>query len=232
MVRWRSHVPAYRLHKPSGQARVIVRGEHKYLGKFGSDESRENYARLIAELNASCGPGGFPPAGRETDRPPLSVDHLILAYWRFAKSHYVKDGSPTREIEGIRFALRPVRQLYGSAPAANFGPKSLKAVRQHMVDADLSRGVTNRRVGIIKRAFKWAVAEELVPPHVYHGLQAVTGLTFGRTKARETEPVRPVPDLYVAIGSGSAPGQVTASAHANLLTGAAKNGKRQALATA
>ncbi len=199
MSRRRSSVPSYRLHKPSGLARVIVNGEHRYLGKYGSDESREAYARLIAELNASGGPGCSPPAGRKTDRPPLSVDDLILAYWRFAKSHYVKDGSPTREIEGIRFALRPVRQLYGSTSAADFGPKSLKAVRQHMVDADLSRGVVNRRVGIIKRAFKWAVAEELVPPHLYHGLQAVTGLTFGRTKARETEPVHPVPDLHVAI---------------------------------
>jgi integrase len=33
---------------------------------------------------------------------------------------------------------------------------------------------------------------------VYHGLQAVAGLAFGRSAARETEPIRPVPDLYVA----------------------------------
>ena len=68
-----------------------------------------------------------------------------------------------------------------------------------MIGTGLSRGVINKRVGQIKRAFKWAVAEELVPPSLYHGLQAVAGLTFGRSKARETEPVRPVPDLHVAI---------------------------------
>ena len=56
----------------------------------------------------------------------------------------------------------------------------------------------NKRIGQIKRLFRWAVAEELVPPAVYHGLQAVAGLCLGRTSARETEPVRPVPDLYVA----------------------------------
>jgi hypothetical protein len=50
MPRKRNHVPAYRLHKPSGQARVIINGEHIYLGRYGSPESREKFARLIAEL--------------------------------------------------------------------------------------------------------------------------------------------------------------------------------------
>jgi hypothetical protein len=49
MPRRNGHVPAYRLHKPSGQARVIVGGEHFYLGKYGSPESREEYARLVSE---------------------------------------------------------------------------------------------------------------------------------------------------------------------------------------
>ena len=34
---------------------------------------------------------------------------------------------------------------------------------------------------------------------MHQGLEAVGGLRFGRTKARETEPVRPVPDLCVAL---------------------------------
>ncbi len=41
--------PAYRLHKPSGQVRVIVGGDHIYLGRYGATESREKYARVIAE---------------------------------------------------------------------------------------------------------------------------------------------------------------------------------------
>ena len=96
-------------------------------------------------------------------------------------------------------ALKPLRQLYGSTPAAEFGPKKLKAVRQKMIENGLCRRVINNRVGRIKRMFKWAVADELVPPGVYHGLQAVTGLAYGRTPARETEPVKPIPDLYVAV---------------------------------
>ena len=42
-------MPAYGLHKPSGQARVILGGRHVYLGPHGSAESQERYAQVIAE---------------------------------------------------------------------------------------------------------------------------------------------------------------------------------------
>ncbi|MGO9115757.1 MAG: hypothetical protein ACLP9L_41655 [Thermoguttaceae bacterium] len=89
--------------------------------------------------------------------------------------------------------------LYGNTPAADFAPSSLKAVRQHVFENGLSRRVVYDRVDRIKRVFEWVVAEELVPPSVYHGLQAVAGLTFGRTRTRESEPSRPIADLYVAL---------------------------------
>ena len=88
-----------------------------------------------------------------------------------------------------------------------------------MVDCGLSRGVVNTRIGQIKRMFKWAVAEELIPPSVYHGLQAVSGLTFGRTAARETEPIRPVPDLYVAVALPFLSPHVAAMVKIQRLTG-------------
>lgn len=47
----RQSVPSYRLHKPSGQARTIILGSHIYLGKYNAPESREKYARLLAELS-------------------------------------------------------------------------------------------------------------------------------------------------------------------------------------
>lgn len=48
-------------------------------------------------------------------------------------------------------------------------------------------------------AFEWAVAVELVPPSTHHGLQAVTGLRRGRSAARESEPVKPVPEVSVNV---------------------------------
>jgi integrase len=88
-----------------------------------------------------------------------------------------------------------------------------------MIGAGLSRGVINTRVGRIKRLFKWAVAEELVPPSVYHGLQAVAGLSFSRSLARETEPIRPVPDLHVAATLSFVSPHVAAMVKVQRLTG-------------
>ena len=191
-------VPKYRHYKPKNLAVVRINGGDIYLGRYASPDSRERYHRLIAEWLGSGyqSPRNLIQAECESEHP--KVNELILAYWRYAKSHYVKDNAPTREIEGIQLALRPLREIYGTASAAGFGPKKLKAVRQHLIEGGLCRRVVNARVERIKRLFKWAVAEELVPPSVYHGLQAVAGLTIGRTSARETEPIRPVPDLYVA----------------------------------
>ena len=51
-------VPSYRLHKQSGQAVVTLRdslGNRRdvLLGKYGTAESRAEYARVIAEWEAS-----------------------------------------------------------------------------------------------------------------------------------------------------------------------------------
>ena len=192
------HVPSYRLHKASGQARVNVNGKRVYRGAYGTPESRENYARVIAEMSA--GQETAPRLTPSSNVKDLSISELILAYWQFAKSYYSKDGQPTKELECMREALRPLRHLFGHTRAVDFGARALKTVRQHMVDEqDLCRNVVNRRIGRIKRVFKWAVAEELIEPSAYHALQAVTGLRFGRTNARETQPVKPVDDEHVEL---------------------------------
>jgi hypothetical protein len=76
--------------------------------------------------------------------------------------------------------LVPLRELYGLTPAAAFTPQALKAVRQKMLDADRSRGVVNQRIGRLKRLFKWAVAEGLVPVAVHQQLYCVAGIPKGR----------------------------------------------------
>jgi len=43
-------VPAYRLHRPSGQARVITRGKRHYPGARGSSESREKHTPTCLRL--------------------------------------------------------------------------------------------------------------------------------------------------------------------------------------
>jgi hypothetical protein len=48
----RVHVPKYCLHKARGLAYVRDRGKVRYLGKHGSPESQEAYARFLIEWEA------------------------------------------------------------------------------------------------------------------------------------------------------------------------------------
>jgi integrase len=193
-----SHVPSYRRHKQSGQAIVTLTdaaGDRRdvLLGRYGTKESRTEYARVIAEWEAAG--RNLPTASAAAD---LTVNELLVRFWAHAEQHYRDpDGKPTNELNDYRLSLRPLRELYGHTPAKDFGPLALVAVRQRMMEAGLCRGVINQRVGRIRRAFKWAVAHELVPPSVLHGLQAVAGLQRGRSQARETRPVQPVPEDLV-----------------------------------
>ncbi|MDA0919238.1 MAG: recombinase XerD, partial [Planctomycetota bacterium] len=185
----KSPVPSYRLHKASGQARTIVNGRHIYLGKYGSPESRQQYARLLAEAAL---PAGAPAPLDHSDPQRLLVSELLVAYLKFAETYYSDEGQPTKEFQSMVDAVGPLNQLYGDTQADEFGPLKLKAVREHLVKQGLCRTETNKRIGRLKRVFKWAVSEELISPSVHEALRTVTGLKFGRTSARESEPVKPV----------------------------------------
>ena len=88
-----------------------------------------------------------------------------------------------------------------------------------MISEDLARGTINRNVDRIKRMFKWATQNELVSPSVYHGLQTVVSLKRGRSEARDTEPVRPVPEEHVSAVFPHVSKQVRAMIELQLLTG-------------
>ena len=193
MPRKPGKVPSYCRHKASGRAVVRIDGRDRYLGDYGSPSSYEEYERRISEWRT-----GQPTSmadsgnGQSTD---LSVTELILAFWAHPRSYYVKNGRATDEQAGIRSALSHLRRLYGRTPAREFSPLKLKAVRQAMIEADISRRVVNKYVQRIRRMFRWGVENELVAVEVYQALMTVAGLRKGRTKARELPAVRPISDV-------------------------------------
>jgi integrase len=214
-------VPKYRLHSPTNQAIVVLGGRMFYLGRYGSIESRSEYARLIAEWTAQGGvsppqAGSAPPSGPGDD--PV-IAELIRDYWRHAEVYYRKNGEPTTEVGMIKLATTPLRRLYGDTPARDFGPLALKAVRQEFVKAGLCRNEINRRTRLIIRMFKWAVENEKVPPSVHHGLKAVDGLRKGRCEVRESKPVKPVPDAFIDAVLPHVSRQVAAMIQLQRLTG-------------
>jgi integrase len=215
--------PSYRLHKARGYAVVTIDSKDRYLGAYDSPESWKKYHRLVAEwLAGRAAPAAPTVPAPVSPAPPLLVNELILKYWEFVQGYYVKDGRPTSEQDTLRQALRFVRRLYGSSAAVDFSPRSLKAVRQAMIDhpvtrnvrvkdpatgevreetrvlnRGLSRGYINKQVGRIKRMFSWAVEEGMLPATVHLALARVAGLRKGKSDAREKLPVRPVHDEHV-----------------------------------
>lgn len=222
MSRRPQKIPSYTLHKASGQGLVRLDGVDHYLGRFGSEESYEKYERAIAEWRTRK--AEQTAAARLPNQPAdislLTVNELILRYLQFAQTYYSKAGQPTKELADMKYALRPVRKLYGRSLVREFGPLALKAVRQHMIDVeDLSRGVINNRINRVKRVFKWAVSEELAPAGAYEALRAVVGLRYGRTTARETEPVKPVHQQWVEATLPYLSPQVATMVQVQLLCG-------------
>ena len=83
-------LPSYRRHRASGQAVVSFGGHDVYLGPHGSETSRREYDRLIAEYLA-VGRRWPPPTEVQG---PVSIDELILRYWEeHVTRHYVKAGA-------------------------------------------------------------------------------------------------------------------------------------------
>ncbi len=198
----KSAQPNYLHHKPTGQAYVRLpdgNGGRRavYLGAFGSPESKLEHARILAQL--AVAPVPTPPSRCGPSRTSdITLNEVYLAFRGYAEKHYRRaDGTVTNEPAQYRQTFDLVLRLYGHTPAAEFGPLALKAVRQKMVGAGWSRKLVNQRVGRVKRVFKWAASEQLVPVSVFQALTTVTGLQAGRTAAEDREPVKPVGDEVV-----------------------------------
>jgi len=206
-------VPKYRHHKAKGLAVVTFAGRDYYLGEYNSPASHEAYRRMVAEyVQTGIAPGQQP-------QTTITVVEVLAAYRRFAKQYYRKGGKRTREYEKILEAVRFVQPLYGRALATDFGPLALKAVRQTMIDAGQSRKYINKNIERVRRIFKWAAAEELIPSDVPQALSMVAGLKKGRTNARETAPIPPVDDAVVEATLEHMPTVVAAMVRMQRLTG-------------
>lgn len=187
--------PSYRYHKARKCAVVTIFGKNRYLGPYGSPESHEAYERWLAKWRAMI--DSPLPDPSEDQSGDVTVNWVILKYLTFAAGYYRKHDEPTDELKNIRAALSALKKLYGRTLAQAFGPKDLELVRNSMIEANLARKTINGRVSRIRRMFRWASKEGVVPAITYHGLLALDGLKFNRSKARETKRVMPVSEEHV-----------------------------------
>ncbi len=93
-------IPKHRQYKAKDLA--VVRIHDHDLGRFGSEERKGLYRRLLPELLPASGTIACP----NLDREPI-LSRLMVAYWdRHIITRSVKDGRPTSERDNIRQAPR------------------------------------------------------------------------------------------------------------------------------
>lgn len=182
--------PKYRKHSTRDFAFIEWQGDrHRLPGRHGSAESWEAYRKFIREVVFG---DALPTSPRVKPGDPVSVCILVDAYLIFAEQHYSSSG-PRGEYANMKHALMPLAAKFSDTPVAQFGPLMLKDLQRDLAKQKLGRNYVNSQISRIKRAFKWGVSEELVPPAIYQALSAVAGLRAGRSLAVEKPKRQPAP---------------------------------------
>ncbi len=202
-------IPNYLRHKATGQGYARVNGRQIYFGDYDEPESRQRYDAAIARYLAN----NRTLPGAQAD---LTIVELCADYLRFAEGYYGNSSTMT----WVREAIRILRRLYGSSPAAEFSPLKLQDCRQVWIERGLARKTVNSYVSTTKRIFKWASAQEKVPGETYQALQSVGGIKRGRTNAAETAKVQPVADKDIEAIRPFVSRQIWALVQLQLLTAA------------
>lgn len=161
-----------------------------YLGPFGSDKSREEYARLKSEWLVSKNATKFVA---EPQGPTIAS--VCLAYLDHAEAYY----GPGTELANLKLAIGPLSKLYATLPSSSFGPLEYKTVRQWWLDKDcdrkagrVSRQYVNAQMKRLMRVVKFGVAEGMIPASVHQTLKCVDPLKRGRSHAPEAVAIKPV----------------------------------------
>ncbi len=179
-------VPPFRVHIGTGQGYVNLDGQRHYLGRADKPEALAKYKRLVSEWAAN----GY-------RLPVPKADSTIVELAAAYKSHLTQtyrdpEGNPTPRCMKLRTLAETLARVYGETNAKDFGPRQLKAVRQHWIDAGLVRTTINENVRGIIAIFRFGVENEMVDVTIYQTLKAIEPLRRGRGIAKESRKVLPV----------------------------------------
>lgn len=169
-------VPSYRLHKASGQAVVVLNGNTLYLGKFGSDESKTKYRRVIA---------AYMENGRAPTEAALTVAQAVERFTAAVvdKSHDRADDSH------YRCAFAPLLQLFASEPVTSIGPLRFREVRAVYPTLGWSVTHCNAQADRLKRFLRWLVCEEQFPAERLQSIKALPRISASRVAKESFLPV-------------------------------------------
>jgi integrase len=121
-------------------------------------------------------------------RGPLTVSQLAERHKEHAIQYYRRpDGTPTGEAENFTDAMAIPIRLFGDMEVVDFELANLRRCREKMVDSGLCRTTINSRINRIRRVFRWAAGEQLVPTEIWANLLPLEPLEEGRSEAKEPE---------------------------------------------
>ncbi len=170
--------------KLGNYAVVYHHGRPRYLGPYGSPESRIAYSRFVAEIQAS--PVFSLPSGEKH----VSIRELTAAFLDHAKANT----DPTEYAHYRVVVLDFLDKLYGDGtPVDDFKPSCLKLVRMEMIQSGrFCRRIVNRYTFRITSIFAWGVENDLVPETTWRTLKAVKSLPKGHPGTFDNEERQPV----------------------------------------
>lgn len=177
--------PKYRRHSTRNLGFAEHAGKRTYFpGAFDSFESRDAYYKLIRSWGYST---------VQSKRPEGAVTLALLTGRFLDWSRANRSTGRKSRTANLENSVAKLAAFAGNVPAVTFTPLRLKAMQAWLIDQKLSRRYINDTTSNVRLIFKWGVSEELVPIETYQALMTVSGLTAGRSGAKERPPRAPVP---------------------------------------
>jgi len=181
-----------KLCKNGNYAFVRYLGQKISLGRWGTPESKQAYARFITNLQNNPGDVPRPLSGATADNQGGLVSELVARYLDYVKSSGIDKSHYTHcHILLTDFVL----PYYGDILADEFSPKCLKFVRDRMIESKrFCRRVINDYASRIISMFSYGIEEELCQHQTVATLREVRSLKEGAKGTFDHPPVEPVPD--------------------------------------
>jgi integrase len=134
------------------------------------------------------------PAAPVASSAPFTILNLAAAFWRIVEKErlFQKNGKPTSTRDNYKNILRVLVEQFGTMPAAEFGPRCLTELREHLAKSKsrktktprktkLARSTVNGSVHKLRNVFRVCAEHELIPSETWNRLAAVRALR--RSKA-------------------------------------------------
>ena len=195
----RKRIPQPCYHKGTGRWYVTLRGKEEYLSgrlPWSATPPAEVQSEYDRVMSAWLTARAQPPD--RLGSSPLVAE--VCSSYLGTIGHY-SGGERRNVIEVVRI----LAQEAGGEPIAGFSAGRLRQVRQKMIDGEPGKEggrspwaahFVNKQVSRLRRMFRWAVVEGLVPAEVWHGLRALPGLRESK-RDRRARRVEEVPDELI-----------------------------------